>query len=463
MHPSSYSLTCHPIGSLREIWSVSWPLILGLLSMGSMLLIDRMFLSYYSLQALNAATNAGTAIFLLLALPTSIAAIAEVFVGKSHGENHFKEASKPVWQMIWFSLLTTPIVWLIGMILAPLLFFRTGNEILEYNFFSINLLFTPIFGIEIALGSFFIGIGYIKTITIGILLSNILNILLDLIFIFGFGSMIPPMGVVGAGLATGISQIFQVIFYILIFLNKENRQKYNTFKYYFDWPCFKECLQIGLPAGLGRFMEIFAHLIFFRIMILAGGDNFTIASILQSLFIILSCCSEGISQAVKTIIANLIGGKQFQSVGKVIRSAFCLHFVFFIIVFITLIILGEQIVSLFFSEEDSILLTNPSFFSSLQRSYFFMSIFYLFDGFSWVMIGQLTAATDTKFIFYVSIFTNWLFFVLPVFLIVLFFAGTIVQIWMAMIVYSALNFLIYLLRYFSGNWLAKAKSIPNPT
>jgi len=43
----AYQLTRHPIGSLKEIWSISWPLILGLLTMSIMLFTDRLLLARY--------------------------------------------------------------------------------------------------------------------------------------------------------------------------------------------------------------------------------------------------------------------------------------------------------------------------------------------------------------------------------------------------------------------------------
>ena len=51
---NSYKLTHFPIGSLREIMTVSCPLILGLLSNSLMMFADRLFLANYSLESLSA-------------------------------------------------------------------------------------------------------------------------------------------------------------------------------------------------------------------------------------------------------------------------------------------------------------------------------------------------------------------------------------------------------------------------
>lgn len=452
MNDASYQLTKYPTGSLREIWSIAWPLICGFLSLGSMIVIDRLFLSHYSIYAFTAAANAGTAVFFLLVAPTSVAAIAEIFVGKYNGEKNFTEVGKPVWQMIWFSIFSSPIIWYTGSFLKPFLFYNTGNEALENAYFSTSLAFTPIFCIEIALGSFFIGIGRIKIVALGILLANIINILLDVLLIFGYGSL-PPLGAMGAAIATGMAQVFQVIFYSSIFLNRENKQKYHTQKCSFNWPCFKECLLIGLPSGFGRFSETFAHLLFFRMMIMAGGNNLVIASIIQSIFIFFNCCSEGISEAVTTIIANLFGGRQAGLMKKVVHSALLLHFIFFLGAASLFTLIWKPIIGLFFSEKDALLLSDPIFVSTLEWSFISIGIFYLFDGFCWVFIGHLTAITDTKFIFVVSLLSNCLLFIVPAFIIVYFFGGNIVQGCLVMAIYSFSNFIIF--RYRSRTWIPK--------
>lgn len=450
MASKNYQLTDHPSGSIREIWSVSYPIITGLFSFGLMFFIDRLLLALYSFQALNAATNAGTALFLMLAVPASIIAIAEVFVGRSHGSGNFKNAGQSVWQMIWFSLMITPVIWVSGWILGPLLFYETGNEILEYDFFIIGLLFTPIFCVEIALGSFFIGIGQLKIVTIATLLANFINIGLDILLIFGLQHF-PSYGVKGAALATGLSQLFQVVFYAILFFNRENRFVYLTDRWKFDRVSFIESIKVGIPVGFGKFMETLAHFIFFRMMILAGGDSFTIASIVQSIYILLSCSTAGISQAVKTIVSNLIGGNQLDIIGKVLKSALSLHFLLFLILCTILYLFGDQIGNLFFYEHGEIVF-NHSFISSLRWCFFCMSLFYLFDGFSWIFIGQLTAAADVKFVLYASILTNWVLYVAPVIVIVNFFAASIMNAWFVMIFFSVSNFIILSLRYFSGKW-----------
>ncbi len=85
MPQHSYQLTRHPIGSLREMWQISYPLMLSFISGSLMMLADRLYLAHYSLAALNACANAGMAVWVFLIAPMMTAGISEVFAGQHNG------------------------------------------------------------------------------------------------------------------------------------------------------------------------------------------------------------------------------------------------------------------------------------------------------------------------------------------------------------------------------------------
>lgn len=448
----SYKLTKYSIGSVREIWTISWPLMLGLLSGSFMLFADRFLLARYSTDALNACATSGMASYALMILPLITAGISEVFVGRCHGANQMKEVGKPVWQMIWLSLMTTPFFFLSAHWLSALCFDGTGNEVLETIYFRWILYFAPAFCSTVALMGFFIGIGQVKMITICTVLGNALNVVLAYFLVFGYGPF-PELGIKGAAISTGLSQIFQTLFLMGYFLQKTYREEFGTTEWKFNWNWFNECLRIGAPAGLGRFLEILAHFIFFRIVILSGTDNLTIITVVQSFYLLLSFIVEGLSKGVSTIVANLIGGHQGPFIDKVIRSALGMQIFFGLSFGFILLLFSRPLLTAFFSEADQILLENEAFLRSSQWALFWMSVFYLLDGFAWIYAGVLTAGGDTKFLLYAGIVLNWVFYILPAYLVLGIAKGTAVQGWIVMTVYASLMALTYYLRYRSEKWL----------
>jgi len=447
-----YQLTKHPVGSLREIWTMSWPLMLSLMSNCIMLFVDRLLLSWHSPSALAAGANASMAYYLFLVIPMAICAISEVFVGRLHGEERLKEIGKPVWQTVWFALLIGIPSWLIALYLPDLVFYHTGNEEHEVVYFQILMSFAPFMCAAIAFSGFFIGIGNVKVVTWCTGAANLFNAVIGYVLIFGVGP-IPAMGVKGAGLATGFAQLLQVVLLLGCFLTKHNRKKYGTAKFFFDKGYFFEAVRIGGPAGTGHIVEIFAHYLFFRIVMLAGSQQMAIAALVQSFYLLFGFVVDGLSKGVGAIIANLLGAKELGLVSRVFKSAVILHTIFAVFLFAGIAWGVDMFLGIFFAGEGRTLLENPDTLMMATQAMLWMCVFFLFDGYCWILIGHLTASGDTKFIFYVSTLVNWVAYVLPVFLLVGIWGRGADAAWMIIAFYSMVNFVIYYWRYRSGRWL----------
>ena len=51
------SLTRYPEGSIRELWTISFPLMVSTFAMLFMIFTDRIFLAHYSIDAMNASVR----------------------------------------------------------------------------------------------------------------------------------------------------------------------------------------------------------------------------------------------------------------------------------------------------------------------------------------------------------------------------------------------------------------------
>lgn len=447
-----YQLTSHPVGSLKEIFSVSFPLILGLLSTGLMLLADRLFLSHYTLESMNASVTGGMAAFILIIFPQVVASMSEVFVGRLNGSGEKNKIGKSVWQFIWFCLASGPYFWVMSRYLAPYLFMGSPLIDMEGAYFIISSDFSIFWCMTTALMGFYIGIGRPYIAMISTILGNIFNVIFDYLLIFGVGPF-PEMGIKGAALGTGLATLLQAAILCYGFIGKKHRLQYGTGNFEFNLAGFIEGIRIGVPAGLGRFMEASAHLVFLRAISFSGLENMTIVAIIQTIYIITAFCTEGLSKAVAAIVANLIGAKEIQLIGKVLRAATIQHFALFIVISVSLYLFSEEIIKIFLSSEQETLIKNPHFMSAMVYALTWMTLYFLFDGFSWILIGQLLAAQDTKFLMIASTVLNWSLYVLPVVIGVAYFHWGAKEAWVVLGISSMINFLVLLFRYRTGAWL----------
>src|SRR5262245_51493661 len=178
-------LTKFPQGSMRELWTISLPLMISLLSGSLMLFLDRLLLAQASIDCHNACTNAGVFAAAVQFPFLSTASIAEVFVGQYNGAGQKYKLGEPVWQMIWLSLFTSVIFIPLGLFGGQLFFTIPSLSELEQLYFGWIMLFAPFFCLASALTTFYIGQGHVKFVTVVVILANVVNVGLDLLLIFG--------------------------------------------------------------------------------------------------------------------------------------------------------------------------------------------------------------------------------------------------------------------------------------
>ena len=257
----SYQITRYSSGSIGEIWSLSWPLIAGLLSNGLMAFVDRIMLGHYSLGAMNAATTASTAALCIFFLPMIIAGISEVFVGRYQGLSKYHMMGSSVWQMIWFSICCTPIFIFIASIGGPILFSNTLYSDQAIDYFKYTLYFGSFYCLAPAIMGFFIGRGKVKLIAVTMLVANLINVGLDYLLIYGTPYS-PSMGVKGAAISTVIAQVMMSGIYFYFFMKKKNREKFGTLNWKIKPTLLITSLKVGFPASIAHVSELLCYFVF---------------------------------------------------------------------------------------------------------------------------------------------------------------------------------------------------------
>lgn len=444
--------TFQATGTIRNVWSLAWPLMIGLVSSGFMIFCDRLLLARYSPLALNASATAGTSYYLLLVVPLSIAAISEVFVGRFYGESHFEKIGPAIWQMLWICLLSTPFFFLAAHFLPTVLFSYSESASLEKIFFKTLLFFAPISCTTVALSGFFIGIGKPKAVTYAMVIGNGANIILAIMLIFGFGP-IPQMGMYGAALASGIAQLLQTAILLSVFLKKNYAHQCNTRTCCLDRTIIREAIQLGFPTGLGHVMETGAHVLFFQIIATRNATHMTLVAVLQSIYILSSFILEALSKSTTAITANLLGsGANKTFMRKTLFSASFLHIILWFCFSLLFLSFPSFSLSLMLGEQSAFILNDSSLSELFFRSSFWMCTFFFFDGINWILMGALTACCDTKYIFFVSTFTHWFLYALPAYLFISVFGYGPDVAWMIIACSSVIACCLYVYRYCSEKW-----------
>lgn len=405
-------ITSYAPGSINELVMIALPLIMISLSENIMIFFDRIILAHYSLESLNAVTLASQAVEIFDYGLWAITSTSEIFVAASYARNQLKRMAIPCWQMIFLSLFMIPVVFIFGN--------YTGHWILPVAFQAAGLTYykiviygVPLIGIVTAFSAFFVGQGKVKIVLLSTIVVSVINLVLDFVFIFGVGTIIPAMGATGAALSEVISLLIQVIWLFMVYLNKYNRSTYGTHILYFNYKFFSRILKVGVPVSLSHVCELVAWLFIIKMIAKTGMKNFTIISVGSTLYLIYAIIIDGLSRSVSTIISNHISAQNFISISKTLHSGVRFLLSFLMILAVLMLVYPNVIMRMFNLNQYAM-----HWQHDIKLSFVFILLYFTFSGMYWIYAAVLTATRNTRFIMISNILSIWVLTVLPIYILV---------------------------------------------
>ena len=179
--------------------------------------------------------------------------------------------------------------------------------------------------------------------TIFIISSNILNIILDPIFIFNLN-----LGVKGASYATVLSSLIPFIVFVFLYLNGRTKiplsRKYFKFRLYILVEIFKVAFPNFLDDGLWAFSSSFINGI---LIITMGPIGPVLYSTSNKLKTLLSAPVKGYGRALMSVTGHLFGAHEFDELNEMYKYALKISLITTVVVMTAFIILRDFAFSVF--------------------------------------------------------------------------------------------------------------------
>lgn len=210
--------------------------------------------------ALAAVSSSGSLIFLMVGFFNGIAVGAGVVVARYYGAREMDKVQKAIHTIIGFGVLSGILLTVVGIVLAPriLVWMGTPEDVLVNSVLYFRIYFCG--SLAFVLYNIFVGIlqsvGDSKHPLIYLIISSLINVALDLIFVAGF-----HMGVGSAALATIISQFVSALLCLFQLLRSPAEYRVSLSKIRLDLTMLKQIIANGLPAGLQNSIIAFANVI----------------------------------------------------------------------------------------------------------------------------------------------------------------------------------------------------------
>lgn len=239
------------MGINKLLITMALPMMISMLVQSLYNIVDSIFVAQYSQKALTAVSLCFPVQTLMIAFSSGTSVGINSMLSRKLGEGDRAGATRVATNGLLLGLITSIVFAVCGGFLANRIFSFFTKDAETVKMASEYMWVCTVF----SLGVFMQIIGEKLLISTGKTMLSmtsqlsgaIINIILDPIFIFGFG-IIPSMGVAGAAIATVIGQWGAMIFAFLLnkFKNKEISLSFKGFKV--DSEIIKEIYKIAVPS-----------------------------------------------------------------------------------------------------------------------------------------------------------------------------------------------------------------------
>lgn len=349
MYTKDIILGNESIGNL--IVRLSVPAIIGLLVQAFYNLVDTIFvgrgLGEQSMLGIAGISVAFPVQMLMMAIALGVGIGGASIISRSLGKKDIIKAERTVANMVTLVVAASIAFTVLALIfLDPMLkVFGASDTVLPFasEYTKYIVIGTTFFTFSASMSNAIRAEGNTRFAMGIMVLSSIANIVLDPLFIFGFG-----MGVKGAAIATVISQMVGCVMAVYYYASSMSRL--NPIVSYMrpDTGILSETITIGMSEFVFNVVESALFLIFNQSLLLYGGDvAIAVFGVVIKVFMLTLMPIIGIKQGIQPIVGYNYGANEFARVRKTISLSNYIVTAMCIISTVIVFLIPEQIMHVF--------------------------------------------------------------------------------------------------------------------
>lgn len=374
------------------IWHLALPMIASGFLVNTFSVVDLFFVGKLGHIALAGLSVSVMILTLLAICTTGITTGTLALISHFAGKKDFESANQVLWQTImlafvfWFFLIMVGF-WGVERLLhlfgAEGEVFNVAKPYLRISFFSSGFLF-----LHITLNQAMRGAGDAKTPLYVLLFVNLLNVILDPLFIFGIG-IFPRMEVAGSAITTAISRF--IGFTTMLFILFKKKDGLNLAIHHFGIkPVFiKRIVSIGFFSSMQLFINNISLLFLTRLVAGYGPEALAAYGVGTKIRMLLVLPGFGFANAAAILMGQNMGA------GKEVRAHKSL---FLSIKMFELALLPAVALVFIFAPQIVRIFNNNTAVISIGAAYLrYIMVTFPFLGISLVILRGLTGVGDTAF------------------------------------------------------------------
>ena len=203
----------------KQIWSVSYPILLSLLAQNVINVTDTAFLGHVSEVALGASAMGGLFYICVFTIAFGFSTGSQIVIARRNGEGRYSDVGPVMIQGIMFLFVMALLLFgftkafggnIMRLLVSSESIYEGTMEFLNWRIYGFFFSF-----INVMFRALYIGITRTKVLTINAIVMALTNVVLDYALIFGkFG--LPEMGIKGAAIASVLAEASSILFFVML-------------------------------------------------------------------------------------------------------------------------------------------------------------------------------------------------------------------------------------------------------
>lgn len=350
----------------KDIWNVSYPILLGLLAQNIINVTDTAFLGRVGEVELGASAMGGLFYICVFTVAFGFSVGSQILIARRNGEQRYKEVGPVMGQGITFLLLLAVLLFgltrwsapsLVRLLISSDAIFDATMEFLHWRIFGFFFAF-----INVMFRALYIGVTRTKVLTMNAVVMAMVNVLLDYVLIFGKFGM-PEMGIKGAAIASVLAEAASLIFFLIYTAWKVDLRKYGLNHWQgLDLSLLGRILNISCFTMVQYFLAMATWFAFFMAVERLGQRELAIANIVRSVYVVILIPVQALSTAANSLVSNLIGAGGIHQVMQLVRRIAGMSFLIMVVCVAVLILFPQSILSVYTNEQALLAESVPSLY-----------------------------------------------------------------------------------------------------
>jgi len=371
----------------KLILQFAWPLLIGNIFQQLYSVVDSIIVgNFLGSDALAAVGASFPIIFTMISFVIGIAGGFTIIISQYFGAKEINQVRRTIDTMYLFLFFAAMTITVLGITFTEEIFnvMQVPDEVMPYANEYLQTYFAGIvffFGFN-GINAILRGLGDSKTPLYFLIIATLNNILFDYLFV-----VVLQTGIMGAALATIISQGGAFITAI-IYLNKTHSLvKLTSLRLIFDRTIFRKSLKIGLPSGFQNTFVSLGMMALFGIVNTFGANTAAAYSVALRINALASTPAMNFAAALSTFVGQNLGANKPKRVNRGLKSTLLMASTIVLVMTGIIITFKHELMGLFTNNEEVI---------QIGAHYLvIVSSFYLIFAAMFIFGGVMRGAGDT--------------------------------------------------------------------